>query len=312
MKSLKCCVLGCGCTMVGVAIAGVLLTGAMTGVVGWISGAANRVGVNIPKDIKIPTEIRFPKEIGIPPITLPKLPVNPFKLSAQEQIVLGREVVVKQKLDQDAFDDQRINEIAAQLVKTLPAKYKGPADLGGWEWKFRVLRTKSGEVNAIALPGGKIYVYDGLIKLTDGNNDELAAVISHEMAHVVEEHSAKQLSNAGLLQKATDFLLQNAGGGGGTQEEMIGVLAAQMGQQITQMRLSQSAEYQADDIGFSIMATAGYNPKVGLNILRKLEKLSGEKSSLLSGVFSTHPPTQNRIQRLQKNMASYQSVGKVN
>jgi predicted Zn-dependent protease len=60
------------------------------------------------------------------------------------------------------------------------------------------------------------------------------------------------------------------------------------------------------------MATAGYNPKVGLNILRKLEKLSGEKSSLLSGVFSTHPPTQNRIQRLQKNMASYQSVGKVN
>ncbi len=308
-KKIKFGVLGCGCALVIIVIAGIVLSGMVTSVVGWISGAAKSVGLTIPKDIRLPTEIRLPKELGLPPINLPRLPVNPFTLSAQEQIVLGRKVAATQKLDQDTFADRKMNEIAARLVKALPAKYKGPKDVGGWEWRFRGMRTKSGEVNAIALPGGKVYVYDGLIKLAGGDENELAAVLGHEMAHVAEEHSAEQLRTAGLLQKATDLLLQNSGGeGGGSQEEMIGVLAARMGKQVTQMQLSQSAEYQADDIGFQIMASAGYDPKIGLDVLRKIGKLSGGKDTILIGVFSTHPPTEKRIQRLQKNMASYKAT----
>lgn len=306
-KKIKLGVAGCGCALVCVVLAGIALSGAVTGVVGWISGAARSIGVSIP-DIKLPTQINLPKEVGLPPINLPRLPVNPFKLSAQEQIVLGREVAVQQKLDENAFADRRVSQIASRLVKALPEKYKGPNELGGWEWRFRAMRTKNGEINAIALPGGRIYVYDGLIKLANGNENELAAVIGHEIAHVAEEHSAEQLRNAGLLQKAADLLLQNSGGeGGGSQEEMIGVLAAKMGKKITQMRFSQSAEYQADDIGFRIMADAGYDPRAGLNILKKLGKLSGGKDSVIGALFSTHPPTEKRIQKLQERIDSYKS-----
>jgi predicted Zn-dependent protease len=308
-KRIRLGVLGCGCALVCIVIAAIVLGGRAPGVTGWVSGAAKSVGLSIPKGIKLPTEVRLPKEVGLPPINLPKLPVNPLKLSPQEQIVLGREVAAKQNLDQDAITDRKVSAIGRRLVKALPAKYRGPKELGGWEWTFRGLRTKKGEVNAIALPGGRIYVYDGLIKLTGGNENELAAVIGHEMGHVVEEHSAEQLRNAGLLQKATEVLLQSSGGeGGGSQEEMIGVLAARMGKRITQMRLSQSAEYQADDIGFRTMASAGYDPKAGLGVLRKLGKLSGKKGTVLSGVFSTHPPTEKRIQNLQKNMGNYKAA----
>lgn len=310
-KKIKMLVMGCGCITLLVTIAGFVIFGTASGVIGWLSGAARNIGVNIPKEITLPS---LPKELGLPQsIKLPQLPVNPFKLSQQQQIALGDEVATKQGLDKDAFADQKIKEISARLVKALPAHYRGPKEQGGWAWKFRALRTKKGTVNAIALPGGRVYIYDGLIKLTDGNPDQLAAIIGHEMAHVVEEHSAEQLRNAGLLKKASELLLQNSGGEGGgenAQADAVKVWATQVGEQLTNMRLSQSAEYQADDLGFEFMSAAGYDPKTGLEVMRKLDKLSGKPKSMLSGVFSTHPPTDKRIQRLEKNLAKYQSVGK--
>lgn len=307
-KKIKIGLAGCGCALIVVIImAVVVLTGTIKGVYGWVVQTAQNMGVTIPTDLKLPTEIRLPPELGIPPISLPKLPVNPFTLSGKEQIALGREVALKQKLDKDSFTDTKITAIAEKLVKALPERYKGPKEVGGWEWRFKGLRSLAGDINAIALPGGKIYVYDGLIKMTKGNEHELAAVMAHEMAHVVEQHSAEQLRNEGLLKSATDLILQNSGGGQGSEggeagaaapESVIGVLATNLGKKLTQMQLSQAAEYQADDVGFQLMASAGYDPKVGLGSLRKIAKLSGGKGSILSGVFSTHPPTDQRILKI--------------
>jgi predicted Zn-dependent protease len=309
-KKLKMLVAGCGCATLLAVIVGVVLFGSATGVIGWLSGAARNIGVNVPKEITLPS---LPKELGLPQsIKVPQLPVNPFRLSQQEQIALGNEVAAKQGLDKGVFADPKIKEISARLVKALPSNYRGPKDQG-WDWRFRALRTKKGEVNAIALPGGRVYVYDGLMKLTGGDPDQLAAIIGHEMAHVVEEHSAKQLRNAGLLKKASGLLVGSSGseaGGGNPQAEAVKVWAAQVGDQLTKMRLSQSAEYQADDLGFRFMSAAGYDPRAGLEVMRKLGKLSGKPKSMLSGVFSTHPPPDKRIQRLQKNMAGYQRMGK--
>jgi predicted Zn-dependent protease len=309
-KRLKPLALGCGFVTLLAVIAGFVLFGTAKGVIGRVSGIVENAGANIPKEISLPS---LPKELGLPQsIKLPQLPVNPFKLSQKDQIVLGNEVATKQGLDKDAFADPKIKEISARLVKALPTNYRGPKEQGGWEWNVSALRTPDGMVNAIALPGGRVYVYDGLIKLTGGDPNQLAAIIGHEMGHVVEEHPAEQLRNAGLLKKASDLLLRNSGGEGGGENEAVKVWAAQVGEQLTSMKLSQSAEYQADDLGFKFMSAAGYDPKAGLEIMRGLGKLSGKPKSMLSGVFSTHPPTENRIQRLQKNMASYQSVGKGN
>lgn len=306
-KKLKYGLMGCGCLLVCITLLGIVATGALTGVFGYVAGLARSLGIGLPV-ISLPTGISLPQEIRLPPINLPKLPANPLKLSPQEQVLLGREVAAKQGLDQKAFSDPRINKIAVRLIKALPKEYHGPGDLGGWEWKFRGLRTENGAVNAIALPGGKIYIYDGLLKLIGSNDDQLAAVLAHEMAHVVEEHSAEQLLASGLLQTAAELLIQSSGEGS-YQEDMIRILAAQMGKQVTEMRLSQSAEYQADDIGFRMMAVAGYDPVAGLQILKELGKISGSKDTLLSGVFSTHPPADKRVRKLQEKIDSYKMPG---
>lgn len=140
-----------------------------------------------------------------------------------------------------------------RLVKALPSEYRGPAESGGWAWKFSGLRTKDGAVNAIALPGGRIYLYDVLIKLIDGNQNELASI-----------------------------------------------LAAQMGKQLTQMQLSQFAEYQADSLGLQFITAAKYDPAAFPDVLSKINRLSSQRSGILSSVFSTHPPTNKRIEAIQK------------
>lgn len=275
--------------------------GGAASVGGWLSGAAKSVGLKVPKNLSLsnlPKEIvlpNLPKELGLPQsIKVPQLPVNPFILSQQDQIKLGNEVAAKQGLDKDAFSDPKIKEISARMVNALPAKERD-----GWEWKFNALKTNDGTINAIALPGGRVYIYDGLLKLAKGNPNELAMIIGHEMAHVTQEHSAEKLRNSGLLKKASTLLLQNAGGEN-AQVDAIKVWATEVGGQLTNMQLSQSAEYQADSLGHKYMSAAGYDPKAGLEIMRKLGKLSTKSKSMLSGVFSTHPPTESRIQRLQK------------
>jgi predicted Zn-dependent protease len=156
-------------------------------------------------------------------------------------------------------------------------------------------------VNAVALPGGRIYLYDGLIKLTEGDPNQLAAVIGHEMGHVVKEHTAKQLRTEGLLQKASKLIFESAGREGeGAQSQTIKSLAARMGKQITQMQLSQAAEYQADSLGIQFMSAANYTPSAFLDVLSKLDRISAQSKGILSGVFSTHPPTDKRIQEIRK------------
>ena len=73
-----------------------------------------------------------------------------------------------------------------------------------------------------------------------------------------------------------------------------------MGKQITQMQLSQAAEYEADSLGIQFMSAANYNPSAFLDVLSKLDQISAQRKGILSGVFSTHPPTDKRMQQIQK------------
>jgi Zn-dependent protease with chaperone function len=300
-KCAKLAVAGCGCVLLLTLAVGIIALGSTTGIKNWVYGLAKRAWSSLPNQVQIPKEIKLPAELGLPEsIKLPQLP-NLFTLSPQEQILLGNEVAQKQGLEEESFFDAQIDLVGRRLAQALPADYQGPTELGGWAWKFRGLRTKDGAVNAIALPGGRIYLYDGLIKLTDGNPNQLAGIIGHEMAHVVKEHSAKQLRTEGLLQKASELVLENTGGEGeGSQSQIIKTLAARMGKQITQMQLSQFEEYQADSLGFQFISAANYDPAAFIDVLAKLNQLSLQRKGILNGVFITHPPTDRRIQEIQK------------
>ena len=267
--------------------------GLVTGVK-WLAPAVSGLVSRIPKEIPLPEGIR-----------VPALPPGLLKLTAQEQIQLGREVAAREGLDGQAFDDRTVSTVAARLVNALPAQYRGPQELGGWAWRVRALRTQGGTVNAVALPGGRIYLYDGLLKLAGNDPHQIALVLGHEMAHVVEEHSAEQLRTAGLLQSVAKLIATSAGGaeGDGQSAEAIRVIATQLGTQIVNMQLSQSAEYQADAVGLQLMRAAGYDPNKGLRILERMDQLATSRGAghpILGRIFSTHPPMQERIAKLRQ------------
>jgi Zn-dependent protease with chaperone function len=288
--------LGCGCATLVVLVTLLGFAGAFAGMTHWLLPAVRALASRVPTEIPLPAGIR-----------LPALPPGLFKLAPQEQIRLGREVAAREGLDQHAYADPMVSTIAARLVAAVPARYRGPQALGGWEWRFRAIRTPDGVVNAIALPGGRIYVYDGLLQLAGNDPHQLALVVGHEMAHVVEEHSAEQLRAAGLLQSVGDLIATGAAGAGGDGQsaDWIRVLATQLGTQIVNMQLSQSAEYQADALGLQFMRAGGYDPGKGLRILERMDRLAqsrGAGNPVLGRIFSTHPPMNDRIAKLRQAM----------
>ncbi|HEX2949167.1 MAG TPA: M48 family metallopeptidase [Armatimonadota bacterium] len=285
---------GCGCITIVLVTVVLVLAGTLMGVQKWLMPAVSSLTARLPKEIPLPAALRQ------------VLPPGVLKLTPQEQIQLGREVAQQEGLEQSAFTDATINVVATRLINALPPQYRGPQG-SRWAWQFQGVHTKEGVVNAMALPGGRIYIYDGLLKLTGGDPDQLALVMGHEMGHVVEEHTAEQLRTAGLLQSAVDLIGSNGEGGQseGQLSDTMRALATRLGKQIVSMQLSQSAEYQADALGLQFMRDAGYTPKNGLRVLERMDQLAqsrGAGNPILGRIFSTHPPMQTRIQRLREKM----------
>lgn len=153
-------------------------------------------------------------------------------------------------------------------------------------------------VNAFALPGGYIWVYTGLLKIID-NQDQLAAVIGHEIAHVTAGHPNARLSSqyatqAGL-QAVNAFLEGQVGGSTKTIMALLG-LGSQVG---ILLPFSRSQEQEADILGLQYMARAGFDPGQSIQLWKNMSRAGGEKPPEF---LSTHPSDYSRIQTLQAHM----------
>jgi predicted Zn-dependent protease len=197
-----------------------------------------------------------------------------------------KEAQSKGQLNRDAAQLQRVRAIAARLV---PATAVFRQDAPGWKWEVNVI--SSNEVNAWCMPGGKIVVYTGLIQQLGLSDDELAAVMGHEIAHALREHSREQVS-----QQMTQGLALQVGAA------ILGV--GQLGQQVAQTLLdvtlnlphSRTDETEADRIGVELAARAGHDPRAAVNLWQKMEKLGGGRQPQW---LSTHPDPANRLRDLQ-------------
>ncbi|WP_448567534.1 M48 family metallopeptidase [Thalassotalea ganghwensis] len=166
---------------------------------------------------------------------------------------------------------------------------------GSWE----VVVFDSEQINAFALPGGKIGVYSGILSVAEDQH-QLAAIIGHEVAHVVEQHSNERLSAnyvaQGGLVLADVFLSANV------SNENKGLLMAGLGLGLqfgVVMPYSRSHESEADIIGQELMATAGFSPNAAIKLWGNMAKHS--KSSVPE-FMSTHPSNQTRIDDLTKHL----------
>lgn len=162
-------------------------------------------------------------------------------------------------------------------------------------WEVQVFNDAS--ANAFALPGKKIGVNTGMIKLA--NRDQLAAVIGHEIAHVKARHGAERLSMNMGLQTLNQLLAQ---GLAGSEYAGLAQQALAIGGQVgVLLPYSRTHESEADNIGLVIMAKAGFNPTAGVTLWQAMQKASkGAPPELLS----THPSSQTRINALQKQLSS--------
>ena len=195
----------------------------------------------------------------------------------------------KEKISTDAKTNAFVQCVAKSITQTIPAKYSA-TNPGEWE----VVVFDSEQVNAFALPGGRIGVYTGILKVTE-NQDQLAAVIGHEVSHVLSQHSNERLSqetvaNTGM--SIADKLLKNGTSKSGT------MAALGMGVQYgVLMPYSRSHETEADVLGVQLMAQAGFNPVESVKLWKNMAAANNGKAPM--EILSTHPSDSTRIQQLQ-------------
>lgn len=180
--------------------------------------------------------------------------------------------------------------VTRALLEQVPPEYAR-----GEEWEVTVFRSEA--VNAFALPGGKIGVYTGLLEVAE-TPSQLAAVIGHEIGHVMAEHgnarmSAQMATSVGLT--AAAILL------GDSPESRLGLAALGLGAQVgVLLPFSRSHESEADRIGLELMAEAGFDPRQAVELWRNMAEASGGGGP--PEFLSTHPSEDTRIGRLQEQM----------
>lgn len=203
-------------------------------------------------------------------------------------------------IETDAKINTYVKCIVTPLTKVVDANGKGRS----WE----VVVFKSDQVNAFALPGGKIGVYTGIMKAAK-NADQLAAVVGHEIGHVLARHGAERVSETFL----TQGLLTAGGALMGTESQRNQVLLAALGagaQFGFLLPHSRNQESESDLIGLDLMARAGFNPAESVTLWQNMKAASG--GSAPPEFMSTHPSNDRRIKDLQANipkvMPSYQAA----
>jgi len=196
-----------------------------------------------------------------------------------------RETKQKTPISADQAAQARVRRIGLNIARG--------AGLADQPWEIVLFDTD--ERNAFVLPGGKIGVYRGLLELAD-NDDQLAAVLGHEVAHVTARHAAERASQ-GMLTQAGLAVGQAALGGsqGGQLAAAALGLGAQVGVLLPYSRLH---ETEADRIGIDYMVAAGYNPREAVRFWEKMQAASG--SQRVPQLLSTHPNPGNRIENLQR------------
>jgi predicted Zn-dependent protease len=230
--------------------------------------------------------------------------VPAFFISGCGQAMLSDEYLAKRAKKEFSKMKQQeavtVNDDYRDMISQIGQNLVGVAqvDLPGTEWEFVVF--EKDEPNAFAMPGGKVGVNRGLIDLAAGNEDEIAAVMGHEIAHVALRHSNKRMSQAiglGVGGVILDVALRNQS----SSERMLGRAAYGVGAVVgLALPFSRSNEQEADLRGLYYSAMAGYDPRAAVSFWEKMESVN--KGRRMLQFLSTHPNPGNRIQFLNENM----------
>lgn len=195
----------------------------------------------------------------------------------------------KGKLDTRSNNAKRLQVIGQRLIAQ--AGYFR-ADAAQWDWQVSLI--ESPELNANCGPGGKIIFYSGIITKLNLTDDEIAAVMGHEIAHALREHSREAMSKA----YGVEIAKLGLGAALGVSQDVMQIADAAVQYGMT-LPNSRSAETEADLLGIELAARAGYNPNAAVSLWQKMEQVSQGAPAEFA---STHPSSSTRIQNLQANI----------
>ena len=216
----------------------------------------------------------------------------PESQDAQMGLQAYQEIKQESKISRDPELNRRVQRVGRRIAEVSPHPE--------WAWEFTVF--DNDEPNAFALPGGKVGVHTGLFRVAE-NDDQLAAVMGHEVAHAIARHGAERMSQG--------ILAQGLGAGavlGGVNPQIVEV-AAQAATLGVILPYSRTQESEADHIGLLYMAEAGYDPREAVELWRNFEALGGQRPPEF---LSTHPSEGTRIERLQELMPEAMEVYRAN
>lgn len=220
--------------------------------------------------------------------------------SINQQAAMGyrqmiSEAKAKGQLDTQSRTAQRVHKIFNKMVP-----YANAENHTGQPFKWQIEVIKSKELNAWAMPGGKMAFYTGLVESLNLTDDEIATVMGHEMAHALKEHGKKK-ANMGQF---TDVLAGVAHVALSTQIGSDGsaVVVGLTKDWALDKPYSRSAETEADEVGLLLMAKSGYNPQAAPGLWDKMQKASKGSQSVLDKLSSTHPSDKDRQENLLRLM----------
>ena len=220
--------------------------------------------------------------------------------SINQQAAMGyrqmiSEAKAKGQLDTQSRTAQRVHKIFNKMVP-----YANTENHTGQPFNWQIEVIKSKELNAWAMPGGKMAFYTGLVESLNLTDDEIATVMGHEMAHALKEHGKKK-ANMGQF---TDVLAGVAHVALSTQIGSDGsaVVVGLTKDWALDKPYSRSAETEADEVGLLLMAKSGYNPQAAPGLWDKMQKASKGSQSVLDKLSSTHPSDKDRQENLLRLM----------
>ncbi len=213
--------------------------------------------------------------------------------SLEKEIALGKQLAQEVERSSKMIDDpvvtEYVNRVGQNLVRNSDARVP-----------FTIKVIDSDEVNAFALPGGFFFVNSGLI-LRAQEESELAGVMAHEISHVTLRHGTKNATKGEIMQLATIPLILLGPGGWAGYGLYQGLNLAIP---ITYLKFSRDAERQADYFGLQYMYKAGYDPNSYVTFFERIQADDRRRPGTIPKVFSTHPPTPERIEKTQQEIAS--------
>ena len=207
--------------------------------------------------------------------------------------------MLKQASEKNALapdDHPQVIRLRAIADKLIPFSYEWNTRAKEWDWRVNLIG--SDQINAFCMPGGKIAFYHGILKKLDLNDDEVAMVMGHEIAHALREHARERMGKS----MATNTLSKI---GGALASVYLGVdprvtdAVAQQGANLLTLKFSREDESEADLVGMELAARAGYNPRAGISLW---QKMGAANKGAPPQWLSTHPSGNTRIKDIEANL----------